>query len=103
MTLIKLVEYKLDSGSWPSGADISFRFLTVPIGPDLSCIPVGQWINCSSNSLTFDTNGYLTMYVNGVWRGVDPSSVSPNPSLSNIQADFGTIYGGAHLKYDIIV
>ena len=101
MAQIKLIEYKLNSGSWPSGADINFRFITIPIGSDLSCTPIGQWID-SSNSLTFDTNGYLTMYVNDIWRGVDPSAVTPYPTRKNLQADFGTIYGSAHLKYDII-
>ncbi len=102
MALIKLTKYRLEGSGWPSGADISFRFVTQPIGPDLDSTPVDQWINCpSSSKYTFSTSGVLQLFVDGsfveVGDGVNPS---PTPR-TNIQTSFNTGYGVARVKYNI--
>lgn len=102
MALIKLTKYRLEGSGWPSGADISFRFVNQPIGPDLDATPVDQWINCpSSSKFTFVTSGSLKLYVDGVDVGTG-AGLNPSPTpRTNLQANFNTTYGVARVKYNI--
>ncbi len=104
MALIKLKQYELNGGGWPNGANISFRFVNQPIGPNLASSPVNQWVNCPGNSqLNFVLTGFLCIYVNGAHRGTAAGFVGPAPTpRQNLQAAFNTIYGIADLKYEVL-
>lgn len=103
MALIKLTQYRLEGTGWPSNADISFRLMGQPIGPDLPSAPVNTWNNCpSSSKLNFSNAGILQIFVDGQPRGTY-GAINPVPvPRYNRQADFNTIYGIARVKYNVL-
>ena len=104
MALLKLTEYRLEGSGWPSNADISFRFVAEPIGPDLDSSPRDQWINCpSSSELNFSGTGSLHLYVNGSFSGTSAGTITDMLTpKTNLQGNFNTGYGVARARYDIL-
>jgi len=103
MALFKLTQYRLEGGSWPSNADISFRLVGQPIGPNLASNPCNQWNNCpGSSSLNFNGTVILQIYVDGIFRGV-ACGVNDTPTpRTNLQGNFNTGFGIARAKFNVL-